>query len=240
GQVGNLPPIGNRRSSGMLINIDTDIQFLNPDAQWLSAPGECATDFLPAFSAISRAVQIALRECLPPAYFQHLEEFHDRQRANAILLFQATPPFRAKVRTDLTYDVLDPEMLEFLARRAKPGLTQSLTVVEAKLRAAGQIELASQYAPGCALDILASVRRLARSRRCLLGLIRGEGILVDALVQLGGARDLSARKQKARMASFCKKWNSQLRSICTGKDFSCLAPSILQAATQALASFLQK
>jgi len=221
------------------IDRDNDKPF-NPDAQWLSAPGECTTDFLPAFSAISSAVQIALRECLPPAYFQHLEEFRDQQRANAILLFQATPPFRAKVRTDLTYDVLNPEMLAFLVRRAKPGLTQSLAAVEAKLRAAGQIELAVQYDPRRVADILASVRRLARSRRCLLSLIRGEGILVDALVQLGGAHGLSARKQRARMASFCRKWNSQLRRMCIGKDLSCLAPSILQAATQALASFLQK
>jgi len=34
---------------------------------------------------------------------------------------------------------------------------------------------------------------------------RGEGLLVNALVQLGGTRELSARKQKTRMASFCKR-----------------------------------
>jgi len=218
-------------------DIDNDIQFFKPDAQWLSAPAECKTDFLPAFSAISRAVQVALRESLPRAYFQRLEEFGDRQRANAILLFQATPPFRAKVRTDLTYDVLNPRTLEILARRARPGLTRSLTAVEAKLRSAGQIELASQYAPWRVSEILVSVQRLARSRRSLLSLIRGEGMLVNALVQLGGAPNISARKQKARMASFCKKWNSQFRGMCIGKDLSSLAPLILNAATEALASF---
>jgi len=214
--------------------------MLRPDAHWLSAPGECDTDFLPAFGAISRAMQIALRERLPVAYFHRLEEFRDQQRANAILLFQASPPFRAKVRTDLTYDVLDPEMLETLARKAKPRLAHALAAVEAKLHAAGLTELACQYTPRRAFEIVADVQRLARSRRCLLSLIRAEGLLVNALVQLGGTRELSARKQKTRMASFCKNWNSQLRWMCAGKDFSSLAPTILDAATHALTSFHQK
>jgi hypothetical protein len=216
------------------------IWLLNPDTRWLSAPGEGSADFLRAFGAISSAVQIALREQLPLAYFQRLEEFSDRQKANAVLLFQATPPFRAKVRTDLTYDVLNPETLELLVRKAKPGLTQLLSGVEATLRAANLVELAGQYAPRRALDILSSVRRQSRSRRSLLSMIRAESVLVDALVQLGGAHELSARKQRTRMASFCRKWNFQLRHICTGKDFSSLAPSILEAATEALASFCQK
>jgi hypothetical protein len=66
---------------------------LKPDARWLSAPEENSADFLPAFGAISSAVQIALREQLPLAYFRRLEEFRDRQKANTVLLFQATPPF---------------------------------------------------------------------------------------------------------------------------------------------------
>jgi len=74
----------------------------------------------------------------------------------------------------------------------------------------------------------------------LVAFQRGEGLLVNALVQLGGTRELSARKQKTRMASFCKKWNSQLRWMCAGKDFSSLAPTILDAATHALTSFHQK
>jgi hypothetical protein len=236
----NLTAPARIQSTALPIDIDDDKPVLRPDAQWFSAPAECATDFLPAFGAISRAVQIALRESLPQAYFQRLEDFGDRQRANAILLFQATPPFRAKVRTDLTYDVLNPETLEILVRKARPGLTQSLAVVEARLRSAGQIELASQYAPRGASGILASVPRLARSRRSLLSLIRGEGLLVNALVQLGGTPDLSARKQTARMASFCKKWTLLFRRMCVGKDLSSLAPSILEAATEALASFQQE
>ncbi len=216
------------------------IRLLKPDERWLSAPGESSVDFLPVFSAISSAVQIALRENVPLAYFQRFEEFRDRQKANAVLLFQAIPPFHAKVRTDLTYDVLSPNVLEILTRKARPGLTRVLSTVEARLRAANLVELAREYAPRRAHDILASVRRQARSRRSLLNMIRAESVLINALVQLGGAQDLSARKQRARMASFCKKWNSQLRHMCTGKDFSPLAPSILAAATEALASFCQK
>jgi hypothetical protein len=131
-------------------------------------------------------------------------------------------------------------MLQILARRARPGLAQVLRNVEATLRAANLLELAGQYSPRRAVDILTSVQRQGRSRRSLLNMIRAESALINALVQLGGAHELSATKQRARMASFCKKWNYQLRHICTGKDFSSLAPSILAAATEALASFCQK
>lgn len=221
------------------MRIEKHIYSLKPDACWFSAPGERDRDFLPAFGAVSKAVQIVLRECLPTAYFQSMDEFQDREKANAVLLFQATPPFHAKVRTDLTYDVLDPKMLELLARKSKLRLTHLLASVERKLRVADLVELAPAYAPNQAVVILASVQRLARSRRCLLGLIRGEGVLVDALVRLGWAGDLSPRKQRTRMASFRKKWNYQLRRMCNRRDFRSLGPSILEAATQALASFQQ-
>jgi len=221
------------------VRIEKHIHLLKPDARWFSAPGERDLDFLPAFGAVSKAVQIAIRECLPTAYFQSMDEFQDREKANAVLLFQATPPFRAKVRTDLTYDVLNPKMLELLARKSKKRLAHVLASVERKLSVADLFELAPEYAPRQAAEIVASVQRLARSRRCLLGLIRAEGVLVDALVQLGGAGDLSARKQRTRMASFRKKWNHQLRRMCNRRDFSALGPPILEAATQALASFQQ-
>src|ERR1700682_1113653 len=113
----------------MVVKTGADIQVLKPDIRWFSAPGETELDFLPAFAAISKAVQIALRQGLPPAYFASVDEFQDRERANAVLLFQATPPFRAKIRTDLTYDVLNPKMLAKLARRSKPGLTRLLASV---------------------------------------------------------------------------------------------------------------
>ncbi len=223
----------------MVVKIGTNIQVLKPDNRWFSAPVETDLDFLPAFSAISKAVQIALRKGLPLAYFDSLDEFQDRERANAVLLFQATPPFHAKIRTDLTYDVLNPKMLARLARKSRRGLTRLLAPVEAKLRVADLVELAVQYSPRQAGVIVASVQRLARSRRYLLGLLRGEGVLVDALVQLGGAADLSPRRKRARVASFRKKWNFQLRRMCNRRDFSFLGTSILEAATQALASFQQ-
>src|SRR5258706_1958295 len=49
-----------------------DIRLLKPDARWLSAPEENSVDFLPALASLSTAVQIALREHLPPLYFRRL------------------------------------------------------------------------------------------------------------------------------------------------------------------------
>ena len=52
-------------------------------------------------------------------------------------------------------------------------------------------ELADQYAPERTGAILNCVQKLSKSRRHLYVLIRGESVLVDALVHLSGLGDLA-------------------------------------------------
>ena len=205
-----------------------------PDARWLSAPAERSAAFLPTFARISVALQATLREHVPTVYFQNAERFWDWKSAYPMLVYQASLPFRGRVRTELTYDVLNPRLMAILFRRGKAKLIPLLERVEADLLAQGWPEVAGHYLSRHAPEIIKTVQRLSFPRRCLYRLVRSESVLVDALVDLSGLGSLTAREQAKRLAVFRKKWQFQLRRLYPGGDFSTLAPLLLEVVTQAL------
>jgi hypothetical protein len=167
-------------------------------------------------------------------YFEDWGKYRDLKTAGPMLVYQASPPFRGKKRTELTYDVLNPALIAMLFRRSKPKLGELLAQAEARLRAEGMAELANQYTPRRTSAILDCVQKLSKSRRDLYVLIRGESVLIDALVQLSGLGDLPPRVQAKKWAAFEKRWNFQLRRLYQGCDFTHLAPALLDASEAAL------
>jgi hypothetical protein len=208
-----------------------------PDERWLSLPAERSAAFLPTFARISVALQTILRDRVPAVYFQRQERFRDWKSAYPMLVYQSSRPFRGRVRTELTYDVLSPQSMMILFRRAKGNLAPLLEQTETALRAAGYSEVAAHYSPRHAPEIIESVQRLSANRRFLYRLIRTESALVEALVDLSGLADLSVRERTTRLVTFRKKWQFQLRRLYPGGDFTGLAPALLDAAAQALLSF---
>ena len=201
---------------------------------WLSMPAERSAAFLPTFVRMSVAIQCVLRERVPVEYFRDLEKYRDLKPAGPMLVYQASPPFRGKKRTELTYDVLNPALIAMLFRRAKPKLVELLAQAESRLRAEGMAELADQYAPRRTSAILDCVQKLSKSRRHLYVLIRGESILMDALVQLSGLGDFPPKMKVKKWAAFEKRWNFQLRRFYQGSDFTHLGPLLLEATEDAL------
>jgi hypothetical protein len=217
--------------------MSSEIDFPKKAECWLSTPTERSSEFLPAFVRISMAIQSFLRERLPAQYFGQYESFRDVKTAYPMLVYQASRPFRGRMRTDLTYDVLNPQTLASLFRSVKPVFEGLLERVEGRLQAEGFAELAAQYNPKRATAIIQSVQRLSKSRKCLYILIRAETVLVNALIELAGLGEYSAREQAKRWASVKKKWIFQLRRTYPGTDFLWLAPALLDTASEALLSF---
>ena len=158
--------------------------------------------------------------------------------AYPMLLYQASRPFRGNSRTEFTYDLLNPLLITNLVRGAKPKLMELVAQVEARLRAQGLDELADKYAARGIAESLKAIKKVYRGRRCLHGLIRGENVLVDALIQLNGLGTLAAKDRVRRMATLEKKWSWQLRRLYPGTDFTWLGPVLFDAATKALLVYL--
>ena len=218
----------------------SETSFPKPGPCWLEAPGELSPRFLPAFARVSSAVQLTLRRKVPPAYFEKLENFEDVKRAWPMLVYHASEPFRCRIRTDLTYDVLNPRTINSLLRSAKLGLPDLLAQVENRLTAAGLSALAGRYLPRRAPSIIEAVQKLAKSRKYLYLLVRAEGILVDSLIELGGLGSLPPRQQARTVAAFQKKWAYQLKRLYPGTDCLWLAPALLDEATAALERYLEE
>jgi len=219
---------------------EIQIAFPKPDACWLRAPDERTPGFLATFAEVSVAIQNVLRERVPVAYFENLANFRNLKTAYPMLIYQASRPFRGKMRSELTYDVLNPQTVAKFFRTAKPVLTDLLAVAEARLRVAGLAELAKEYEPRKLPAVIQAVQKWNKSRKCLYILIRAESVLVNTVVDLGGLGNLAPKQQARRAASFEKKWRFQLRRLYPGTDFTWLAPDLFQAATAALLSMQPK
>lgn len=209
--------------------------FPKPGPGWLEAPDERTPGFFPAFARVSIAIQTLLRERVPSYYFVDSRAFAHVKTAYPMLVYRASQPFRGKMRTELTYDILHPITVARFFRTVRPALGEVLEATKARLLGEGLNELASLYEPSRANSILESVQRLSKSRKCLYVLIRAESILVTTLIDLAGLGNLPIKQQARRIASFEKKWKYQLPRMYPGADFTWLAPELLEVATQALA-----
>jgi hypothetical protein len=214
--------------------ISPGIDFPKPSLGWLAAPAERSPEFFPAFARVSAAIQTILRERVPAQYFESARSFANVKTAYPMLVYQASRPFRGKMRSELSYDVLNPTTLAAFFRTVRPVFGSVLEAAQVRLRAEGASELAGLYEAGRANAILQSVQRWSKSRKCLYVLIRAEGILVNTLIELAGLGSLPQRQQARRVASFQKKWRFQLRRMYPGTDYTWLASDLLDAATQAL------
>src|ERR1700733_9709073 len=212
-----------------------EVSFPKPSPAWLAAPDERKPGFFPAFARVSVAIQTLLRERVPSHYFVDPRAFGQVKTAYPMLVYRASRPFRGKMRTELTYDVLHPKTLATFFRTVRPAFGEVLEAVKARLHAEGLAELAALYEPSRAHSILESVQRLSKSRKCLYILIRAESGLVTTLIDLAGLGNLPLRQQGRRMTLFEKKWRYQLRRMYPATDFTWLAAELLETATKALA-----
>lgn len=99
-----------------------DISFPKPGSEWLAAPDERTPGFFPAFARVSVAIQARLRERVPSYYFLEPQAFGNVKTAYPMLVYRASSPFRGKMRTELTYDVLNPKTLSAFFRSVRPAL----------------------------------------------------------------------------------------------------------------------
>lgn len=214
-------------------------------AHWFCAPLEREPDFQPVFSAVSVAVQAALRRWLPYVYFSGLDRFADPRTALPLLVYQVMRPFSGGCRGEFTHDVVSPDapQPEWAASAARP-LAAELARIHSALAAAGRKELARSYAPDQARAILRSV---VRRPAPLNSLLKADAICVDHLVELAarGRRfsELAARdprrtaKELARLSEdFAAAFHRRLRRLYNGESFVFFGPLLLAEATAALAN----
>jgi hypothetical protein len=206
---------------------------------WLAAPMERSALFFPAFSAISLAIQRTLRERISAVYFANTEQFAITRTAYPVLLYRASRPYRAKAKTDFTYDVLNQTMMASFFRIVKPNLGGVLSEVVERLSSEGRDELIRPYQPHRVPEVIAAVQKRSVSTSVLYDLLVGEGALVNELLRMGGFGIKSRREQARVSTTLFRNWDFHLRRICPGHDFRSLGPELFEIATNTLLGQLQ-
>ncbi|MGC8761758.1 MAG: hypothetical protein ACP5VC_17510 [Bryobacteraceae bacterium] len=210
---------------------------------WLRAPLPGAATYLPAMGRAALAVQSMAREWLPALYLGSLDIYNRPSAVHPLLAWACSPPSSGPRKRDLTYDFMDPKVLDAVLQACLPAFRERLESVHQTLVDAGRKQTAGYYEPADARYILANVRRQQRN---LVALLAADAFLVESVLHLAEcARELdrlartSPRAAVGELARFTREvaetFHRKLRRLYAGDDFLALGPLFFLAATSALA-----
>lgn len=191
---------------------------------WATVPAERAAVYFRCWQRVSVALQNALREWIPEIYFRDESHFDDREEAYQVVAYAASQTFRGQARTEFTYDVADRATVEAALRNTGRRLQAVLAAIEPRLRQSGRLALSRRYAPVWYIDILRAVKK--RNQR-LIALLACEAKVIDAVIDLGTARDAAAVERFERIA------NAALRNV-AGVDCRELILRVIEESSRVL------
>ncbi len=213
---------------------------------WRHAPLESEPRFFPVFSAVSVALQRAMRKWLPYLYFSELDHYDNPTAAYPLLVYPFIRPSAGEPRFEFTSDLLEFQSPRLSRRSTVKQLASTLKFTREFLLAAGKTATARFYCPDRAAPILA---RLQRQPRYLNALLAAETYLVDTFVGMGTqtreladrlARDphTAARDFAAFAEDIGAAFHRKLRRLYNGHGFLPLSSLLLVEATKALSEAL--
>jgi len=227
--------------------IEVELAFKIPGAlvsAWLNAPRERSVAFYEAFLRVSCAAQRAMRLWLPYVYFSDIDRYDDLEAAWPLLVYQASRPYSRRVRSEFTYDAMNPRSVSLALGHAAHGLPGVLETVQARLLAAGKRRTAGFYRPSQAKKIIASV---SRGPRRFKNLLAADAHLVGDLVSLANrgrklrqdmrSEPAVATKKISRfLGAFVKSFHIRLRRLYGGREILAFGSLLFVEATQALSA----
>ncbi|MCS7042013.1 MAG: hypothetical protein NZR01_04400 [Bryobacteraceae bacterium] len=210
---------------------------------WMRAPLPGTADYIPAMAKAARAVQTMARHWLPALYLDCLDAFSRPSAVHPLLAWAASPPSSGPRKKDLTYDFMDPKVLDAVLTMSAPAFRERLAEVRQMLLGAGRKQAASYYEPADTRYILANVRRQQRNFAALLA---ADAFLVESVLHVAEcARELdrlartSPRAAVSELGRFTREvaetFHRRLRRLYAGSDFLALGPLFFLEATSALA-----
>ncbi len=204
---------------------------------WLKPPIERQRHYFRVCRAVSRAFQLHLRNRFTAAYFSDMERFRDTEKAWPVLLFAASRPFEGKLRSALTYEVLDHQSVDKFYRSATRGLPRVLAAVQERLVANGYADIARAYSPARTQNIVQSVQR---DRNPMRSLLLSQSLLFEVFFRfvnkVHGLADSqrTLRTAPAVAAKFVFELRSHLRRFYNNIPMSELALPLFLCATHAM------
>lgn len=210
---------------------------------WMRTPPPGTAEYLPVLGRAAQAVQAMARRWLPALYLARVEAYSRPSVVHPLLAWASSPPGSGPRKKDLSYDFMDPKVVEEVVQACAPAFRERLEETWRFLSEAGRKQTAAYYEPADTRYILANVRRQQRN---FVSLLTADAFLVEAVLNVAdGAREVerlariapkAAVTEMARFArAMAETFHRKLRRLYAGDDFLALGPLFFLSATSALA-----
>ena len=198
---------------------------------WKMAPKERTAAYFPTYSAISKAMQTAMRGWVREWFHANPEILLRPHSAYQVLVYQCTTPFSGKPTNMFTYDIQQTEALNRAFASAASKLGRELKTLDTKHFSWWTRE---HYFAYRSKEV---VKYVAKNRRALYKMLNVETVLVDSILKFA-IIDIPKMGLEEAVVVLRRAFNTQLNRFSEDVDLSGRAEQLLQIATDTLLSKL--
>jgi len=203
--------------------VETGIDF----SVWKRAPKERTPAYFPTYSAVSKAIQAAMRGWVREWFHAHLEILQRPHTAYPILVYQCTHPFSGKPTNMFTYDIQQTEALNRAFASAANKLGRELKTLDTK-----NLEWFTRehYFAYRSREV---VKYVMKNRRAIYKMLNVETVLMDSILKFA-IIDIPKVGIENAVVGLYRSFHTQLRRFSDEFDLSPRAEELLRIATDAL------
>jgi len=196
---------------------------------WKRAPRERTAAYFPTYSAVSKAIQTAMRGWVREWFNANREILLRPNSAYGVLVYICTHPFSGKPTNMFTYDIQQTEAVDRAFASAACKLGRELRSLDTTDMAWLKREHYFAYRSK------AVMRHVIKNRRIFYRMLNVETMLMDALLKFA-LIDIPELGMDASLVILRRVFNTQLHRFSAEFDLSERSEELLRIATEALAT----
>ncbi len=195
---------------------------------WKNAPKERTAAYFPTYSAVSKAIQTALRGWVREWFHANPEILMRPHTAYAILTYQCTTPYSGRPTNIFTYDIQQTEALNRAFASAAAKLGRELKELNTKEFPWLTRE---HYFAYRSKEV---VKYVSKNRRGIYKMLNVETVLMDSILKFA-VIDLPKIGLEEALVALRRAFRTQLHRFSDEFDLSVRTEELLRIATEALA-----
>lgn len=196
---------------------------------WNQAPRERTADYFPVYSAVSRAMQAAMRVWVREWFSTNMEILQRPHAAYAVLVYLCTHPFAGRPTNIFTYEIQQTDTLHRAFRSAANKLGRYLKSLDTKRLPWFTREYYFAYRSN------EVVNYVSRNPRVIYRILHVETMLMDAILRFS-ITDLPTIGMEESLIRLRRTFRIQLHRFSDQFDLSPRTEELLRIATDALVS----
>ena len=233
--VRRFPLLAEKTTSTEAKLVNTEAKPVNTEAKsahvdfsaWLNAPKERTAAYFPTYSAVSRAMQAAVRGWVREWFAANPEVLLRPHTAYPILVFQCTHPFAGRPTNIFTYDIQQTAALDRAFASAASKLSAELKNLDTKTFSWFTRE---HYFAYRSKEV---VKYVMKNRRAIYKMLNVETVLMDSILKFA-LMDIPKMGLEQALVLLRRAFFIQLRRFSDEMDLTGRLEELLAIATDAL------